>query len=129
MPCALAAQRAPECCCPGHALMRRPRLAPVVIIFAFLMVAQAGAAPIAAADSASTAGELDVVRRMLADAQAQQMRRPTRSPMPRAASNNCGDASARWKRRSRPRSNASTSWSSSFASVPSTCTRIQVIPV
>ena len=50
--------------------MRRPRLAPVVIMFAFLMVAQAGAAPIAAADSASTAGELDVARRTLADTQA-----------------------------------------------------------
>ena len=50
--------------------MRRPRLAPVVIIFAFLMIAQAGAAPIAGADSASTAGELDVARRTLADAQA-----------------------------------------------------------
>ena len=50
--------------------MRRPRLAPVVIIFAFLMIAQAGAAPIAGADSASTAGELDAARRTLADAQA-----------------------------------------------------------
>jgi murein DD-endopeptidase MepM/ murein hydrolase activator NlpD len=50
--------------------MRRPRLAPVVIIFAFLMIAQAGAAPIAAADSASTAAELDAARRTLADAQA-----------------------------------------------------------
>ena len=50
--------------------MRRPRLAPFVIIFAFLMIAQAGAAPIAGADSASTAGELDAARRTLADAQA-----------------------------------------------------------
>jgi murein DD-endopeptidase MepM/ murein hydrolase activator NlpD len=39
-------------------------------MFACLMIAQAGAAPIAAADSASTAGELDVARRTLADAQA-----------------------------------------------------------
>src|SRR4051794_36729421 len=50
--------------------MRRPRLAPVVVMCACLMIAQVGAAPIARADSASTAGELETARRTLADAQA-----------------------------------------------------------